>query len=108
MTDIDKSELVKQINEIKDRLAGRNRTHQEVAKRSGWSRIELENVIKEDGWIYEDEMLALITQQQQPLKVEIAFWKTIVSEKCGFEYYKATDEAYEFERKAQAKETEEA
>lgn len=40
------------------------------------------------------------TRREQALKAEIAFWKSIVSEKCGYEYYKATDEAYEFERQA--------
>lgn len=53
-------ELREQINVIRERLVGRNQTHQQVARLSKWTRIELENVIKEDGWIYEDEMIALI------------------------------------------------
>jgi len=54
------SELREQINAIREELVGRNQTHQKVAKLSNWSRIELENVIKQDGWIYEDEMIALV------------------------------------------------
>lgn len=53
-------ELREQINAIRERLVGRNQTHQQVARLSKWTRIELENVIKEDSWIYEDEMIALI------------------------------------------------
>jgi len=62
---LDDKALREAINEIKDRLVGRNQTHQKVAKLSGWSNFELEQVIKEDMWIYEDEMLAFIKEQQQ-------------------------------------------
>jgi len=61
MNPTNEQELREQINAIREELVGRNQTHQKVAKLSNWSRIELENVIKQDGWIYEDEMIALIT-----------------------------------------------
>ena len=60
MNPTNEQELREQINVIRERLVGRNQTHQQVARLSKWTRIELENVIKEDGWIYEDEMIALI------------------------------------------------
>jgi len=60
MTPTNEQELREQINAIREELVGRNQTHQKVAKLSNWSRIELENVIKQDGWIYEDEMIALV------------------------------------------------
>jgi len=61
------AELREQITTIKNRLAGRIETHRKVARLSHWSNSELEQVIKEDGWIFEDEMLALMeahTQEQ--------------------------------------------
>ena len=60
MNPTNEQELREQINAIRERLVGRNQTHQQVARLSKWTRIELENVIKEDSWIYEDEMIALI------------------------------------------------
>lgn len=65
------SELREQINAIREELVGRNQTHQKVAKLSNWSRIELENVIKQDGWIYEDEMIALIRTEKLKLLAEV-------------------------------------
>ncbi|MFB6518599.1 hypothetical protein [Streptomyces sp. NPDC056401] len=63
-------QLREDIKTIHDRLHGRQRTHQEVAKHSRWTSTELENVLREDEWLYEKEMLALLSQHTQRARVE--------------------------------------
>ena len=69
------SELREAIKEIHERLHGRQQTHREVAKRSGWTNLELHGVLKEDYILFESELLDLFLQYSERVKKpEVGHW----------------------------------
>lgn len=52
-------QLRAEIMKTKDRLDGRQRTHMQVARHTKWTEAELHNVLREDQFLYEDEIIAL-------------------------------------------------
>lgn len=59
-----------ELRKIHDRFHGRQRTHTEVGKRSGWSGQELDNVLDEDEQLMYQELEALLSQHSKKRELE--------------------------------------
>lgn len=63
-------ELHDKFREIHNRFHGRFDTHAQVAKHSGWTAQELENVQIEDEWLMYDELSKLLDQEIEKARIE--------------------------------------
>lgn len=62
-------ELRERIQKAHDTLHGRQSTHVQVSKHSGWSNADLERVLDEDMMLFENELLALIKSDREAAEV---------------------------------------
>lgn len=64
-------ELRAKIKQAQFDLAGRRATHLQVARKSGWTPVELDGVHEGDQIIFENEILSLIQQEANRQKAEL-------------------------------------
>lgn len=64
-------ELRVKIKQAQFDLAGRRATHLQVARKSGWTPVELDGVHEGDQIIFENEILSLVQQEVNRQKLEL-------------------------------------